>query len=69
MSECNDNEDELKRKICNEDVFDRLMGVLRGVKDCMSGEINLNDKTNKMIKRLRKGAKAMILTYDRMNVA
>jgi hypothetical protein len=61
-----DNEDDLKRKIRDEDVFDRLVGVLRGIKDYMSGEVNVNDKTLQMIKVLKKGAKAMILTYTLM---
>jgi hypothetical protein len=33
----------------------------------MSGEVEINDKVRQMIKVLKKEAKAMILTYSRMN--
>jgi hypothetical protein len=56
-----DNEDELHNKIRDTEVFEKLLCIVRGLKDYMSGEVEITDKVRK------KEAKAMILTFSLMN--
>jgi hypothetical protein len=40
---------------------------LRGVKDYLSGEVEINDKVRNMVKAMKQEARALVMTYKTIN--
>jgi hypothetical protein len=62
-----DNEEELHLRFRDTQIFDKAMCTLRGVKDYLSGEVEINDKVRNMVKAMKQEARAMVMTYKTIN--
>jgi hypothetical protein len=57
----------LELRFRDTEIFDKAMCILRGVKDYLSGEVEINDKVRNMVKAMKQEARAMVMTYKTIN--